>query len=69
MIFREWRAMGGLDVPLKLKGLKGPINRWNKSHFGHIQTKIQHLEREVKALDARGMFWCYIRYSLLKRGL
>lgn len=51
LVDHEWNAMGGLSLPLKLKGLQNPIKAWNKEHFGCIDYKLRSLEIEIERLD------------------
>lgn len=52
LVKSEWTLLHGASLPLKLKLLKNPIKKWNREIFGHIDTRVQSLEKEIDNMDS-----------------
>jgi len=50
---KEWLQLSGLSIEKKLKALKGPLKKWNKEGFEHIDLRIKSYQEEISKLDLK----------------
>ena len=53
MLKKEWVQLAQLSFEQKLKVMKGPLRRWNREVFGHINLKIKVFKDELLKVDQR----------------
>lgn len=51
LVEKSWLSSPPLPIHEKLKALKSSLKEWNANEFGHIDSKITHLESTLHSFD------------------
>ena len=50
---REWLQLAPFSFEQKLRSMKGPLRKWNREVFGHIDLKIKAIKEELDKVDQK----------------